>query len=88
MPGSCFVSVGSVSERQIDHGGDGDLTLWKFAADVVSAPTLKPFTGGVTFGDVGMFYTTFQGKHDAVVAAASAAGEQPTFLFDLMNPLG
>jgi hypothetical protein len=88
LPGVCFVAVGSVAENPIEHGAEGALTVWKFAGDTVSPPTIKPLTGGVTFGDVAMLYATFQAKHDSVLAAASAAGESPTFLFDLKHPLG
>jgi hypothetical protein len=88
LPGVMFLANASAVMQPVTTPFGGDLTWWSLKSDVVSAPTLKPLTGGTTFGDVGMFYTTFQGKHDAVVAAASAAGEQPTFLFDLMNPLG
>lgn len=88
LPGVMFLANASAVMQPVTTPYGGDLTWWSLKSDVVSAPTLKPLTGGVTFGDVAMFYSTFQAKHDAVVAAASAAGEQPTFLFDLMNPLG
>lgn len=88
LPGVCFAAVPSVSENPVNAGLGKDLVVWAMAGDIVSAPTIKPLTGSVTFGDVAMLYTTFQDKHDSVIAAASAAGEQPTFLFDLMNPLG
>lgn len=88
LEGSCFLSVESVTEESRKAHTGRDLTTWNISGDVSAAPTIKPLTGGITFGDVAMFYATFQAKHDSVVAAAAAAGEQPTFLFDLMNPLG
>lgn len=88
LPGVMFLANANAVMQPVTTPFGGDLTWWDLKSDVVSAPTIKPLTGSTTFGDVAMFYGTFQAKHDAVVAAASAAGEQPTFLFDLMHPLG
>jgi hypothetical protein len=88
LPGVMYLANANAVMQQTTTLIGGDLTWWALKSDVVSAPTIKPLTGGVTFGDVALLYSTFQAKHDSVLAAASAAGEEPTFLFDLMNPLG
>lgn len=88
LPGVMFLANPTAQQAPVTTPMGGDLTWWNLSSDVVSAPTIKPLTGSITFGDVALLYATFQAKHDSVVAAASAAGEQPTFLFDLMNPLG
>jgi hypothetical protein len=88
LPGVMFLANADAVMQPVTTPFGGDLTWWALKSDVVSAPTIPPITGGTTFGDVAMLYSTFQAKHDSVVAAASAAGEQPTFLFDMMHPLG
>lgn len=88
LPGSCFASVATVSERPVDAGMGGVLSVWSLTGDTVQAPTIRVLTAEFTYGDVALLFSTYQAKQDAVVAAAAVAGESPTYLFDLKRPLG
>jgi len=72
----------------IDVSWGGDLTWWDLQSDVVAAPTIRVLTAEFTYGDVALLFPTYQAKQDAVTASAAAAGESPTYLFDLKRPLG
>jgi hypothetical protein len=64
------------------------LTWWELQSDVVAAPAIRVLTATFTYGDVAILFSTWGDKKAAVVAAAAAAGEAPTYLFDVKHPLG
>ena len=66
----------------------GDITWWDMQSDVVSAPTIKVLTATFTYGDVEILMETYQQKLDSVIAAAATAGQSPSYLFDMKQPIG
>ena len=88
LPGSCFALIATASESPVDAGMGGVLSVWSLTGDTVQAPTIRVLTAEFTYGDVALLFSTYQAKQDAVVASAAAAGESPTYLFDLKRPLG
>lgn len=88
VPGSCFTMIANVSEAPVDASSGGVVSVWSLTGDTVSAPTIRVLTASFTYGDVEIITTTYQQKLDSVVAAAAAAGESPTYLFDMKHPIG
>ncbi|WP_309076008.1 hypothetical protein [Paenarthrobacter sp.] len=88
LNGTLFLANASAKQLPIDVSWGGELTWWDLQSDVVAAPTIRVLTAEFTYGDVALLFSTYQAKQDAVVAAAAAAGESPTYLFDLKRPLG
>jgi hypothetical protein len=88
MSGTLFLANAVAKQLPIDVSWGGDLTWWDLQSDVVAAPTIRVLTAEFTYGDVALLFSTYQAKQDAVVASAAAAGESPTYLFDLKRPLG
>lgn len=88
LPGSCFALIATASESPVDAGMGGVLSMWSLVGDTVAAPTIRVLTAEFTYGDVALLFSTYQAKQDAVMAAAAAAGESATYLFDLKRPLG
>jgi len=80
LPGSCFAAVAGVSEKPVEHGAEGALTVWQLTGDTVAAPTIKVLTATFTYGDVELLFTTYQQKQTLM------AGKK--YLDDLKNPLG
>lgn len=88
LSGAMFLANAKVRQTPVNVTFGGQLTWWDMQSDVVSAPTVKVLTAEFTYGDVAILFATYQAKHDAVAAAAAAAGESPSYLFDLKHPLG
>lgn len=88
LPGAMFLANATARQLPVNVTFGGDLTWWDLRSDVVAAPTIRVLTAEFTYGDVALLFLTYQAKQDAVVAAAAAAGESPTYLFDLKRPLG
>jgi hypothetical protein len=88
LKGTLFLANATATQLPVDVSWGGKLTWWDLKSDVVAAPTIKVLTATFTWGDVSILFSTWQQKKDAVVAAASAAGESPTWLFDLKHPIG
>lgn len=88
LPGSCFTAVAKIAERPTNAGRGGSLVVWDLAGDTVSAPAIKVLTATFTYGDVEILMETYGQKAASVIAAAAAAGEAPTYLFDMKKPIG
>jgi len=88
IEGSCFLSVATIAEDSRKAHTGRALTTWTVQGDTVAAPTIKVLTATFTWGHVSILFDTWGQKRDAVIAAASAAGESPTWLFDLKHPIG
>lgn len=88
LDGSMFLLNPVVRKTPVNVLIGGNLTWWDMVSDVVQGPTIKVLTATFTYGDVQILFSTYQQKIDAIVAAASAAGESPTYLFDLKHPIG
>lgn len=88
LSGTLFLANASAKQLPVDVSWGGNLTWWDLQSDVVAAPAVKVLSATFTYGDVALLFSTYQAKQDAVVAAAAAAGESPTYLFDLKRPLG
>lgn len=88
MTGSLYLANAKATQLPVDVSWGGQLTWWDLKSDVVAAPTIRVLTATFTWGDVSILFSTWQQKQDAIVAAASAAGESPTWLFDLKHPIG
>lgn len=88
LPGTMHVSIPVKRELPVDVLMGGSLTVWEMKADTVAAPVMQVLTATFTYGDVELLYDTYQQKEDSVVAAAAAAGEVPTYLFDMKHPFG
>ncbi|MFJ4286399.1 hypothetical protein ACIPY0_12205 [Paenarthrobacter nicotinovorans] len=83
-----FISTPRVRKTPVTRGWGDRLAWWDLNFDVVRAPAVRVMTATFTYGDVAIMFSTYQDKLDAVIAAAAAAGEAPTYLFDLKKPLG
>jgi len=88
LEGSLFLGTPTVRQTPVNVMFGGKLTWWDMVSDVVAGPTIKVLTATFTYGDVFILFETYQQKMDALAAAASAAGESPTYLFDLKHPIG
>lgn len=81
MEGAFFASIETVSEEPVGAGDSDPLTVWRLTANTVAAPVLKVLTVAFTYGDVGILFTTYQQKQDALALGA-------TYLDDAKNPFG
>jgi hypothetical protein len=88
LDGSLFIANPVVKQTPVNVLMGGNLTWWDMKSDVVAAPTIKVLTATFTYGDVSILFDTYQQKMDALNAAAAAAGEPATYLFDLKHPIG
>lgn len=83
-----FLASAMVRQTPVNVLHGGKLTWWDLPTDTVQAPAIKVLTATFTYGDVAILMSTYQQKQDSVRAAAAAAGEAPTYLFDMKKPLG
>ncbi|MEQ4566175.1 hypothetical protein [Paenarthrobacter sp. CAP02] len=88
LSGAMSLANATAKQIPVNVAWGGDLTWWELKSDVVAAPTIKVLSATFTYGDVALLFSTYQAKQDAVAALAAAAGESPTYLFDLKRPLG
>jgi hypothetical protein len=88
LEGSMFLASAKVRQTPVNVLMGGKLTWWDLPTDTVQGPAIKVLTATFTYGDVDILMTTYQQKLDSVIAAAAAAGEAPTYLFDLKKPIG
>jgi hypothetical protein len=88
LPGTAFLANAVAKQLPVDVSWGGQMTWWDLQSDVVAAPTIKVLTATFTYGDVEILFETYQQKLDSVIAAAAAAGEAPTYLFDMKTPIG
>lgn len=88
LSGAMSLANATAKQIPVNVTFGGDLTWWELKSDVVAAPTIKVLSATFTYGDVALLFPTYQAKQDAVTASAAAAGESPTYLFDLKRPLG
>jgi hypothetical protein len=88
LPGAMFLANPSAKQVPVDVRWGGQLTWWEMKSNVVQAPAIKVLTATFTYGDVELIFATYQQKQDAITAGAAAAGEAPTYLFDIKQPLG
>ncbi|MFJ4287969.1 hypothetical protein ACIPY0_20190 [Paenarthrobacter nicotinovorans] len=88
LSGALFLANAKARQTPVNVAFGGRLTWWDLQSDVVQAPAIKVLSATFTYGDVAILFSTYQAKLDAVVAGAAAAGEAPTYLFDLKRPLG
>lgn len=88
LPGVMFILNPSYTQVDVNKMMGGNLTWWNLQSDVVGAPTIRVLTATFTWGDVAIMYETWGQKQAAIEESAAAAGESPTWLYDLKNPLG
>ena len=88
LPGTMHVSIPVKRELPVDVAMGGSLTVWEMTAGTVTAPVMQVLTATFTYGDVELLYETYLQKENSVIAAAAAAGEAPTYLFDMKHPFG
>lgn len=88
LPGVMHLANAKATQLPVDVMMGGELTWWDIKSDVVQAPAIRVLTATFTWGDVAILFNTWGDKQAAVEAAAAAAGEAPTWLFDLKHPLG
>lgn len=88
LPGVMFIINPSFVKIQVNTMMGGDLTWFDLKSDVVGAPAIKVLTATFTWGDVAIMFETWGQKRAAVQASASAAGDSPTWLYDLKHPIG
>jgi len=88
LPGVMYLANAKATQVPVNVLMGGELTWWDLQSDVVAAPAIRVLTATFTWGDVAILYNTWGDKQAAVEAAAAAAGEAPTWLFDLKHPLG
>lgn len=88
LSGAMSLANASAKQVPVNVTFGGDLTWWELKSDVVAPPTIRVLTAEFTYGDVALLFSTYQAKLDTVVASAAAAGESPTYLYDLKRPLG
>ena len=88
IEGSMFLASAMVRQTPVNVMYGGRLTWWDLPTDTVQGPAIKVLTATFTYGDVEILMETYQQKQESVTAAAAAAGESPTYLFDMKTPIG
>lgn len=87
LPGVMFILNPSYTQVDVNKMMGGDLTWWNLQSDVVGAPTIRVITATFTWGDVAIMHETWGQKQASIEESAAAAGQSPTWLYDLKNPL-
>lgn len=88
LPGVMYLANAKATQVPVNVMMGGKITWWDLQSDVVQAPSIRVLTATFTWGDVAILFNTWGDKQAALEAAAAAAGEAPTWLFDLKHPLG
>jgi hypothetical protein len=88
LPGVMFILNPSYTQVDKNKMMGGDLTWWNLKSDVVGAPTIRVLTATFTWGDVAIMFDTWGQQQAAIQESAAAAGESPTWLYNLKHPIG